>query len=131
MDNQICLDTDFLVNFLRNKKEECDFISLHQDSVDLATTQINVFELCYGAHKSNKKEKNLKAVANLIEGLTILDFSSDAAKKAGEILAELEKKGEIIEFRDLFIGTIAGINGYSIKTGNTKHFSRIKGLSLI
>ena len=53
MEDKICLDTDFLVNFLRNKKEEADFIKENEISKNLATTYINLFELYYGAYKSS------------------------------------------------------------------------------
>ena len=130
MENKICLDTDFLVNFLRNSKEEAEFIKNNESDKDMSTTYINLFELYYGAYKSREKDNNLKAISNLINRLNILNLSDESVKKAGEILAKLEKEGKIIEFRDLFIGTIALVNNYSIKTKNIKHFSRIEGLEI-
>ncbi|HII29807.1 TPA: type II toxin-antitoxin system VapC family toxin [Candidatus Woesearchaeota archaeon] len=38
MGNKICLDTDFLVDFLRDKKEEVDFIKKNETDKELATT---------------------------------------------------------------------------------------------
>ena len=131
MEDKICLDTDFLVNFLRNETEEVEFIKKNEINKDLATTYINLFELYYGAYKSNEKENNLKAIYSLLNRLNILNFSVDSVKKAGEILAKLEKEGNLIEFRDLFIGTVALVNGYPIKTKNIKHFSRIEGLKIL
>ncbi|MFH1053642.1 MAG: type II toxin-antitoxin system VapC family toxin [Candidatus Woesearchaeota archaeon] len=131
MDNQICLDTDFLINFLRNKEEELDFIKQNEINMELSTTYINIFELYYGAFKSSAKDNNLKAISLLLNRINILDFSLESVKKAGEILAELEKQGKLIEFRHLFIGTIALVNNHSIKTNNIKHFNRIKGLRFI
>ena len=130
MENKICLDTDFLVNFLRNRKEEAEFIKKNETENELATTYINLFELYYGAYKSQETENNLKAISLLLNRLNVLNLSEDSAKKAGEILVKLEKDGKTIDFRDLFIGTIALANGYSIKTGNIKHFNRIEGLNI-
>lgn len=130
MEDKICLDTDFLVNFLRNKKEEVEFVKKNEVDKDLATTYINLFELYYGAYKSDEKQSNLKALSLLLSRINILNFSNESAEKAGEMLAKLEKQGKLIEFRDLFIGTIALVNNYSVKTGNTKHFNRIEGLSI-
>lgn len=131
MEDKICLDTDFLVNFLRNSKEEVEFIKKNEIDKDLATTYINLFELYYGAYKSAQKEDNLKAISILLNRINILNFSDESVKKAGEMFAKLERDGKIIEFRDLFIGTIALINGYSVKTRNTKHFIRIEGLNIL
>lgn len=131
MENRICLDTDFLVNFLRNNKEEVEFVKDNEKEKELATTYINLFELYYGAFKSSERENNLKVITTLLNKIEILNFSHESAKKAGEILVKLEREGNMIEFRDLFIGTIALINNYAIKTKNIKHFSKIEGLIII
>lgn len=131
MDDKICLDTDFLVDFLRNGKEEVEFLKENEINKDLATTYINLFELYYGAYKSKAMENNLNSISLMLSRINLLNFSIESAKKAGEILAKLEKEGKMMEFRDLFIGTIALVNGYSIKTRNVGHFSRIEGLNII
>lgn len=131
MGDKICLDTDFIVNFLRNGKEEAEFLKKNETNSDLATTYINLFELFYGAYKSKEKENNLNSISLLLNRVNLLNFSIESARQAGEILAKLEKEGKMIEFRDLFIGTIALANGYSIKTRNVGHFSRIDGLKIL
>lgn len=131
MEDKICLDTDFLVNFLRNNEEEVEFIKKNEVNKDLATTYINLFELYYGAYKSNKRNINLKAILVLLSRMNILNFSNESVQKVGEIVAKLEKEGKSIEFRDILIGTIALVNNYSIKTNNIKHFNRIEGLNIL
>ena len=131
MESKICLDTDFLVNFLRNKREEADFIKINEADKDLATTYINLFELYYGAYKSQERENNLKAISLLLSRLNILNLSDESVKKSGEILVKLEKEGKTIDFRDLFIGTIALVNNYSLKTNNIRHFNRIEELRIM
>ena len=131
MEDKICLDTDFLINFLRNKKDEVEFIKKNELNKDLATTYINVFELYYGAYKSSNKIENVKAVISLLNRLEILNLSNDSVRKAGEVLAILEKEGKMIDFRDLLIGIIALVNNYSIKTNNIKHFNKIENLNIM
>ena len=131
MEDKICLDTDFLVNFLRNKADEVQFIKDFENSKKLATTHINLFELYFGAYKSKDREKSLISVNELSERLTIIGLSKSSAMKAGKTLASLEKQGKLIDFRDLLIGTIAEDSGYSVKTGNVKHFSLIGGLKVL
>jgi len=128
---EICLDTDFLINFLRNGQKEILFIQENEEKNTLGTTYINLFELYYGAYKSSRKQENLKAITSLIDRLEILNFSNESCQNAGELMAKLEKSGRPIDFRDLFIGTICLTNGYSLKTGNIKHFSRINGLRVL
>ena len=131
MESKICLDTDFLVNILRNKREEADFIKINEADKDLATTYMNLLELYYGAYKSQERENNLKAISLLLSRLNILNLSDESVKKSGEILVKLEKEGKTIDFRDLFIGTIALVNNYSLKTNNIRHFNRIEELRIM
>jgi|SRR3989344_6003463 len=130
METQICLDTDFLVNFLRNKKEEIRFIEENDGKTIFATTSINLFELYYGAYKSGVEE-NLLKLEELQQRLRILPTSTEAMKKAGEILAMLGKQGQPLDFRDLLIGTIALTERLSLKTNNKKHFLRIPHLKVL
>jgi len=63
--------------------------------------------------------------------MNVLNFSNGSVKMAGELMAKLEKEGKVLDFRDLFIGTIALANNYPIKTNNIKHFNRIEGLKIL
>lgn len=130
MEDKICLESDFLVNFLRNKQWEAEYIKQHEESVVLATTIINLFELYYGAYKSGV-EQNILKLEELQRRLRILNLSEEAARKAGQLLAQLEKNGKLIEFRDLLIGCIAQTEGYCLKTYKEKHFQRIPELKLV
>lgn len=130
MANKICLDTDFLVSFLRNKKEEVDFIINNENQVIFTTTFITLFELFYGAHKSNREE-NINKVKELQSRLHLLNLSTESVNTAGQILADLDRKGTPIEFRDLLIGCIAKTEGCPVKTNNKKHFERIPGLRVL
>ena len=131
MEQKICLDTDVLINFLRNKKEEVKFILEQEERNEITTTYINLFELYYGAYKSKEQQKNLEAVNLIIDRITILNLTLLSVKKAGEILAQLEREGEKVDFRDILIGTIALLHNCILKTNNTKHFSKIEGLKLV
>ena len=131
MENTICLDTDILADFLRNKEYAIKWIEEHEDENILATTIISIFELYYGAYKSSSPEKEVEAIEELIDKLQILDFSLNSVHEAGKQKARLEKEGKVIEFRDIFIGAITLVEGFSLKTNNKKHFERIEGLNLI
>lgn len=127
----ICLDTDILVDLLRNKKEALTFIEANELTNNLATTYINLFELYYGAMISSSKEQNLAALEKLISRLRILNLSKASVHEAGKIMAALVKDGNQVDFRDMFIGTIALTEGFCIKTRNIKHFKKITNLRVI
>ena len=109
------IDTDVLIDLLRNKKEAVAFVSRLQDkNLLLSTTVINQFELHYGAHKSGNPEKNLQATKKLLNKLQILPLTPKSAQKAGHIFAELETKGQTIGLRDTLIGAIALTREFSV-----------------
>jgi len=48
----------------------------------------------------------------------------------GQLKAELEVAGTIIDDADLFIAACAKVHGLILVTSNVKHFKRVKGLKL-
>jgi tRNA(fMet)-specific endonuclease VapC len=131
METKICLDTDFLINFLRGKIREIEFVKLNESNKELVTTYINIFELYYGAYKSNQKKNNLNALSLLLKKMHILELDERSARIAGKISAELEKDGHQLDFRDILIGSVALVNDCAILTYNLKHFQNIPGLKCI
>ena len=131
LENKICLDSDFLIDLMKGKKEEVEFIAGNRENAVMATTCMNIFELYEGIHKSPHPQKNIEAVETVTEGLEILELDKNIAARAGELSARLEKKGRMIGFKDILIGAIAKENGYAFKTKNKKHFGMIEGLRLI
>lgn len=128
---KICLDTNVLINLLRNKQEDAAFIRQADEQEEFATTYINLFELYHGAYKSAEQQQNLKAIARLLERIDLLNLSEESVKKAAELKANLEKEGRTIDVRDLFIGAIALTSGYTLMTKNKKHFLNIPSLKLL
>ena len=64
------IDTDVLIDLLRNKKPALTFLNeLEDKNAYLSTTAINIFELHHGAHKSSNPEQNTKAINILVAGL--------------------------------------------------------------
>jgi predicted nucleic acid-binding protein len=126
------IDTDILIDLLRNKKEAVAFVAgLEEKKVLLATTVVNAFELHYGAHKSTSPEKNLQATKRLLSRLVLLPLTPRSAQKAGHIYAELEAKGQSIGLRDTLTGAIALTREFSVATRNFEHFKKIKDLEVI
>jgi tRNA(fMet)-specific endonuclease VapC len=126
------IDTDLLIDLLRNQKQAAAFIAgLEEKNYTLATTVLNVFELHHGAHKSQESEKNLQAINKLVNRLSILALTSKSVRMAGHIYAQLELEGQPIGLRDTFIAAIAITREYSVATRNQAHFSRITNLEII
>jgi predicted nucleic acid-binding protein len=122
----IVLDTDILIDFLRNKKEAVTLVGKLKNE-NIATTAINAFELFWGAHKVKTQ---LELVERLLNSLTLLDTSRESMREAGSIAAALDSKGVQTNVGDLLIAGICRVNKYALATNNKKHFSRIEGLRL-
>ncbi|MFP3910029.1 MAG: type II toxin-antitoxin system VapC family toxin [Archaeoglobaceae archaeon] len=130
MEDRVIVDTNILVDLLTNKPNAVEFFNRMQNNA-LATTDINAFELYFGAYKSKKQEKNLAATKGLLNSLILFTTSEDAMEVAGKIMARLEEEGRSIEIRDLLIGAIVMVNGFGVATNNDEHFKRMEGLEVI
>ena len=126
----LCVDTDILIDHLRGYPETVEEIENLEEMFHLSTTVVNSFELYYGAYKTKKRKINILSVDKLLRRLSVLQMTDVASKLAGEILADLERKGEIIEFRDAFIASIAITHNTTLFTRNISHFERIKTIKL-
>jgi len=132
MGAKVIIDTTILVDFLRGKEYAKNSMEeLIGKGSSLHTTDINAFELYHGAYKSRRQDKNLASVKGVLNSLTLLSTTEDSMEIAGKTAADLDKKGEKIEIRDLLIGSIALVEGCSVLTNNRKHFERIQGLDVM
>jgi len=123
-----CLDTTFLIDFLRGKTPFCEL-----PPNIYCTTQINVYELFFGIHRieSGHKEKRLESAEGLLQQITVLPFSDIATRKAAEITASLMSKGLDIGQNDGITAAIALSNNITIiVTKDIEHFKRIPGISV-
>lgn len=122
----ILADTDVLIDALHGREPSLGRISLELGTGRLSTTTITVFEL----HSGAKTEKQRKAVATLLEAMTILPLDAEAARRAADIRQALESAGQGIGTADYLIAGIALSKSAILLTRNQAHFGRVPGLSL-
>lgn len=96
----------------------------------LAISAIVAHELYFGAYRSQKVEFNLETLRLLFTDLEILDLDQEDARAAGEIRAELARRGTPIGPYDLLIAGQAMARGLPLVSNNTAEFQRIAGLRL-
>lgn len=122
----VLLDTDILIQFLRNDEDAKEKISRLLESYQLlSTSSINVAELYFGAYLSENKEENINAVNKLLSKLVIYPFDINDGKIYGEIRASLKRKGELINELDIFIASIAIEKDITLITRNIKHYEKV------
>ena len=122
-----CLDSDIIIDFLRGKERAVKYIESVRGSSRVVTTVINAFELYYGALKYGKDVEKLD---KFFQSLEVLPFTASEVKRAAEIEAYLESRGEVIGLKDVLISSIAMNNNCAVVTGNVKHFERVPGLKV-
>lgn len=97
----------------------------------LFTSCICVMELRFGsALREDFKIFWQKINKEIISRINIVPFGEKEALTAGDILAEIRKNGQNIGMEDVMIAASAIANRYTVVTANTRHFSRIRGLSV-
>jgi tRNA(fMet)-specific endonuclease VapC len=123
-------DTNVWIQFLNpdNNRVKDRMLSVESSAIQLCS--VVKAELFFGAEKSNRKSENHEVLRNLFADVASVPFDDDAARKYGEIRAELSRAGTPIGPNDLMIAAIALVNGSILVTHNTREFSRIKDLKL-
>ena len=94
------------------------------------TSSITLGELLYGAHWLREYAPLLldRLDRTVPPNLPVLPFDGAAARRYGEVRAELEHRGKPLADAVLRIGAIALVLGLTVVTGNVRHFQRIPNL---
>lgn len=128
----ICLDSSFLIDLLRNKKEAIKKLETFRSDT-VGTTRINLFEVLFGVFikKGITSQQIPKRVKSLIDKIEVMELDEHSCIQAANIKSELILKGKEIESADCLIAGIMLANACNIiATKNKDHFDRIKGLEV-
>lgn len=130
---RLCFDTDILIDYLREPSEAVKLAmeEASKGEIMIYTTTINSFEVWLGAYLAPRPEEIIRETEEFLSQLRIIDFSYEASVEAGRVMADLRRKGRVIEIRNLLIGSASKVNELPLVTRNTKHYTRITGLMLL
>ena len=106
---------------------EAKFDTITSDSCFIS--EITLAELKFGVEKSERPEKNRKALSNFLSGVQILSIFSCLDLYATE-KARLQKAGTSVDDFDLLIGATAVVHKLVMVTNNINHFKRIHKIEL-
>lgn len=124
------LDTNICIYFMKNESPVLTEKILSCNPSELYVSSVTIFELEYGAAKSNWGDRTRRNLAMFLAPFTILPFTADDAVEAGNIRAFLEAKGTIIGPYDIQLAAQAISNKLVLLTHNTSEFSRVPKLKL-
>ena len=124
-------DTDILSNLM--KQSPSDHLLKRIGLVPVEnqfTSSITLGELVYGARKIGSENLLEKIEERVSAKLPILPFDADAARRYGEVRAELERQGTPIGDADVRIAAIALVRKLIVVTGNIRHFRKVPHLTV-
>ena len=126
------LDTNVLSELLRQRPAPEVLKRLRKvPGEELLTSVVCITELRFGAARVPSGDKLWARIAEeVIPRVRALPFGEREAMLAGDVLADLESRGERIGVEDVLIGATAMANGLTAVTRNLQHFSRITGLKV-
>ena len=127
-------DTDTCISLLDGREPEKQqniltrMEQLHRPEIFLST--VTVSELSFGVENSRYRKANLAALDAFLLDFRVMPFDETAAREAGRVRAELEKKGQRIGAMDTLIAAHAKSLGLPVVTNNVADFSRVRGLKV-
>jgi tRNA(fMet)-specific endonuclease VapC len=125
------LDTNVCIALINgtSAKARARYGQATRDGSELTTSSVVVHELWYGVAKSTSVDRNARRLRGFLgRDLVILDFTEQDAQAAGEIRAELERRGTRIGEYDTLIAGQAFARGLILVTANVREFALVKGL---
>ena len=120
-----CLETSFIVDFLREKE---DAIEKYREikGRKLETTSVVAWEVLRGP-KLTGRVKEYKEAVKLFERLNILPFTLTSSRIASEIELDLKEKGRSVNLIDVLIAAVAIENNSKLVTRDEGYID-IRGL---
>ncbi|CAM5603349.1 tRNA(fMet)-specific endonuclease VapC [Aquamicrobium terrae] len=124
------LDTNAVISLLTRRSDALLRRIEASEPGSLAVSSVVAHELYFGAYRSEKVAFNLETLRLVFTDLAILDFDREDARVAGEIRADLKRRGTPIGPYDTLIAGQAMARRLTLVTNNTGEFSRIVGLRI-
>ena len=130
----LILDSSVLIKAERqgqNARQMLTAISRTAGNTDIAISVVTLIELAHRAARADtaqRKAKRYQFIQELLMALPIHPVTVPIALRVGQIDGENQAKGVRLPLADLLIGVTAFELGYSVATGNLRHFQLVPDL---
>ena len=125
------LDTNTCIAIM-NRRPEQVYRELMKHPVEtVGMSVISLYELEYGVSKSKKKAHDRKTLEGFKKYIQTYSWDEECTRRGGEIRAELERKGELIEPHDILITAHSLTLDATLVTHNIKEYKRVKSLKVV
>ena len=122
------LDADTVSYAIRGQGQVAARLLQHRPS-ELCVSSITLAELKFGA-EAKRSQKLRRAIRAFATDVAVVPFDEAAADRFALVAAALTRRGEPIGVFDTLVAAHALSLGLAIVTNNTKHFSRVPGLTV-
>lgn len=126
----VCLDTSFVIDFLKNNKEAVEKEKGFEKSEFITITAPVLTELIRGLGTKHSSKEEEEKINEFINSLNVLNLDKKSAILAGKLEIESAKMGGQIGIMDIMVAAICISNNEVLLTKNKKHFARIKELKI-
>lgn len=127
----ICLDTNIAI-YVINRRVPAIRHRLAEQlrlGTEIGFSVVALFELRYGHARSARPAEADRLLAEfLAPGIVVLPLDAEDAAHAGDIRADLERKGTPIGSNDYLIAAQARRRGATLVAANVREFARVPGL---
>jgi tRNA(fMet)-specific endonuclease VapC len=123
MSGRYLLDTNIVIALFADEAAVKDRLA-QADEVFIPSIVIG--ELCYGARKSGRSQKNLVRIDELARNSSILSCDTATARQYGEIKNRLRLRGRPLPENDVWIAALAMQQNLTVATRDA-HFQEIEG----
>ena len=124
------LDTNLCIYVMKTSYPALTQKVLSYRPSDLCISSVTVYELEYGAAKSNWGDKTRNSMQMFLAPFNIIDFDSRDAAAAGIIRGLLEKQGNPIGPYDVQIAGQAIAKSLILVTHNVSEFGKVPNLTV-
>jgi tRNA(fMet)-specific endonuclease VapC len=122
------LDADTVSYGIRGEGQVGTRVLQHQPS-ELCISSITLAELKFGA-EAKRSQKLQRSIRSFIKDVAVIPFDEAAADRFALVAATLARRGVPIGSFDTLLAAHALSLGLTVVTNNTKHFSRVPGLTI-
>ena len=117
------VDTDILIDYLRNQAEAIAFLEDHVD--DLRISAVTVAELYQGVREGRERSK----LGTMLSALTVLPLTAEIAETAGLLRREF-RAAMGCGLADCMIAATASHHHLELATLNAKHFGMLEKVTV-
>ena len=122
------LDADTVSYALRGQGHVAETLLEHLPS-EVCISAVTLAELNFGA-EAKRSQKIRRAIRGFTQDVAVVPFDEASAERFGAVAAALAVRGQPIGLYDTLVAAQALSLGLTLITNNTRHFSRVPGLTV-